>query len=78
MSILQSKCVEYWPNTEGSDIVRIYGDYHVQLQRRDVTSYWIRSALLLKNMEVRLFPFPFTVAVLFGENREGYISFKCR
>ncbi len=48
----QSKCAEYWPNTAGADKVRIYGDYEVILQRREVTRTWVQSTMTLKHLDV--------------------------
>ncbi|KAI0208500.1 Tyrosine-protein phosphatase non-receptor type 7 [Lamellibrachia satsuma] len=46
-----SKCAEYWPNTDGGDVVRIYGDYEITQQRRQVKTEWIMSVITLRDMK---------------------------
>ncbi len=55
LSPLQQKCAEYWPNTDRTDTLRIYGDYEVLQRKREIKHECMISTLLLKNMEVIIF-----------------------
>ena len=49
---LQPKCAEYFPNTDGGDIMRVYGQCEVIQERREVRPEWIMSVLTLKHLQV--------------------------
>ncbi|KAK2182380.1 hypothetical protein NP493_355g02003 [Ridgeia piscesae] len=46
-----SKCAEYWPNTDGGDVVRIHGDFEITQQRRQVKTEWIMSMITLRYLK---------------------------
>ncbi|XP_064608836.1 mucin-2-like [Liolophura sinensis] len=49
-----SKCAEYWPDTEGVDTKRLYGDYQVELKKKEIRPEYIISTLVLKYMDRNL------------------------
>ncbi|XP_013413978.1 uncharacterized protein LOC106176231 isoform X2 [Lingula anatina] len=48
------KCFPYWPNTDGVDTMRLYGDYEVMLKKKEIFQEYTISVLSLKDVERNL------------------------
>ena len=46
-------CTMYWPDGEGSECVKQFGDYAITLKKKDIQTDYIESTLQLRDMEVR-------------------------
>ncbi|XP_074651513.1 uncharacterized protein LOC141906180 isoform X2 [Tubulanus polymorphus] len=49
-----SRCEEYWPNTNGVDLVRSYGAFQITQKSREVYQEYIVSTLSVKDLESNL------------------------
>lgn len=49
---MQPRCSPYWPDMEGVDFIRLYGDYEIMLMNKDIHDDYIVSNLQLKDVEV--------------------------
>ena len=47
-------CTMYWPDGEGSECVKQYGDYAITLIKKDVQQDYIETTLQLRDMEVHV------------------------
>ena len=45
-------CTMYWPDGEGSECVKQFGDYAITLKKKDIQTDYIESTLQLRDMEV--------------------------
>ena len=45
-------CTMYWPDGEGSEGVKQFGDFAITLKKKDVQQDYIEATLQLRNMDV--------------------------
>ena len=45
-------CTMYWPDGEGSECVKQFGDYAITLMKKDIQQDYIETTLQLRDMEV--------------------------